>query len=310
MTAIAGDPDGGPPAQRPDPKAKRFTVRHVSTYRYAEPVGFGEHRMMFRPRSSHDLRLVAMDLAITPAPARLHWLHDVFDNSVAIARFAETATELRFDSRVTLEHVETALPDYALERHAARWPFAYTESEAFDLARGRHRQYLDPDVDAWARTFLPSAGATGTMALLRAVTLGIKTDFRYVRRIEKGVNHPADTLRHRSGSCRDFAVLMMEAVRSLGLAARFVSGYLFVPDGDTGQSGGATHAWLQVYLPGAGWVDFDPTNSIIGNRHLIRVAVAWDHRQALPLWGTWTGPPNAFLGLDVEVSVIEERSFQ
>ena len=293
-----------------EPKAKRFTVRHVSIYRYSEPVGFGEHRMMFRPRSSHDLRLVATDLTITPAPTQLHWIHDVFDNSVAIARFAETAEELRFDSRLTLEHVETALPDYALESHAARWPFAYTESEASDLAQGCYRQYPDPDVDAWSRTFLPREGSIGTMALLRAITLGIKSDFRYVRRIEKGVNHPADTLRHRSGTCRDFAVLMMEAVRSLGLAARFVSGYLFVPDGDTGHSGGATHAWLQVYLPGVGWVDFDPTNSIVGNRHLIRVAVAWDHRQALPLWGTWTGPPHAFLNLDVEVSVIEERPFQ
>jgi transglutaminase-like putative cysteine protease len=144
------------------------------------------------------------------------------------------------------------------------------------------------------------------MALLRAMTLGIKSGFRYVRRSEKGVNHPAETLHHRSGSCRDFAVLMMEAARSLGLAARFVSGYIFVPDRDTTQGGGATHAWLQIYLPGAGWVDFDPTNSIVGNRHLIRVAVAWEHQQAVPLWGTWSGPAHAFQDLEVEVSVTQE----
>jgi transglutaminase-like putative cysteine protease len=310
MTEAEEARDGMSSAARAEPNAKRFTVRHVSIYRYSEPVGFGEHRMMFRPRASHDLRLVATDLAITPAPTQLHWLHDVFDNSVAIARFTGKADELRFDSRVMLEHVEMALPDYALERHALDWPFVYTESEASDLARGRLRHYPDPDVDAWARSFLPSRGTIGTMPLLQAITLGIKRDFHYVRRVEKGVNHPADTLKRRRGSCRDFAVLMMEAVRSLGLAARFVSGYLFVPDDDRGQSGGATHAWLQVYLPGAGWVDFDPTNSIIGNRHLIRVAVAWDHRQALPLWGTWIGPSSVFLGLDVEVSVVEERSFQ
>ncbi len=100
---------------------------------------------------------------------------------------------------------------------------------------------------------------------------------------------------------------MIDAVRSLGLAARFVSGYLFVPEHDAAQGGGATHAWLQIFLPGAGWVDFDPTNSIIGNRHLIRVAVAWDQHQALPLWGTWTGSPDSFCGLDVEVSVTEDR---
>jgi transglutaminase-like putative cysteine protease len=293
-------------ASRSGLEPQRFTVRHVSTYRYSEPVGFGEHRMMFRPRSSHDLRLVATDLTITPTPARLHWLHDVFDNSVAVASFAGTATELRFDSRVTLEHIEAPLPDYALERYAATWPFLYTDAEASDLVKARNRQYPDQEVDAWARTFLPPGGSIGTMALLRAMVLGIKDGFRYVRRVEKGVNHPADTLRQLSGSCRDFAVLMMEAVRSLGLAARFVSGYIFVPDCDATQGGGATHAWLQIYLPGAGWVDFDPTNSIVGNRHLIRVAVAWDHQQALPLWGTWTGMPHAFQRLDVEVSVTRE----
>ena len=123
-----------------------------------------------------------------------------------------------------------------------------------------------------------------------AMTLGIRHEFTYVRRPEKGVQRPEDTLRQRSGSCRDFALFMMEAVRSLGFAARFVSGYIFVPEATGGTvSGGATHAWMQVYLPGAGWVDFDPTNSMVGNRNLIRVAVAWDHGQALPLWGSYIG---------------------
>ena len=300
----------GASSQRSVLEPQRFTVRHVSTYTYSEPVGFGEHRMMFRPRSSHDLRLVATDLLISPTPSRLTWLHDVFDNSVAVASFDAQAAELRFESRVTLEHTETPLPDYSLERYAAIWPFIYTDAEASDLVKARNRQYPDRDIDAWARSFLPPDGAMGTMALLRAMTLGIKNTFRYVRRSEKGVNHPAETLQHRSGSCRDFAVLMMEAARSLGLAARFVSGYIFVPDHDATQGGGATHAWLQIYLPGAGWVDFDPTNSIVGNRHLIRVTVAWDHHQALPLWGTWSGAAHAFQALDVEVSVTQEPSLE
>jgi transglutaminase-like putative cysteine protease len=147
-----------------------------------------------------------------------------------------------------------------------------------------------------------------TMALLQSMTHAIRDQFTYQRRIERGVQTPDETLALRSGSCRDFALLMIEAVRSLGLAARFVSGYIFVPDQNPAGTvgGGATHAWLQVYLPGAGWVDFDPTNSIIGNRNLIRVAVAWDPADALPLWGTYTGPPGSFLGLDVTVSVSEE----
>jgi transglutaminase-like putative cysteine protease len=287
-----------------------LTVRHVTTYRYSEPVRFGEHRMMFRPRESHDLRLVSTRLDIAPRPSDLRWLHDVFDNSVAIATFDKAASELRFDSTVTLEHMETALPDYALSTRAHTYPFRYAEDERPDLVGALARQYPDDDISSWTAGFLKSPGSTTTMTLLDSMTRGIKEEFVYLRRSEKGVQRPAETLRRRSGSCRDFAVLMMEAVRSLGLAARFVSGYIFVPERREAAAvgGGATHAWMQAYLPGAGWVDFDPTNSIVGNRNLIRVAVAWDQRNALPLWGTFEGPASAFLGMDVEVSVIEETA--
>jgi transglutaminase-like putative cysteine protease len=284
-----------------------LTVRHVTIYRYAEPVRLGEHRMMFRPRESHDLRLVNTRLDILPRPAHLRWLHDVFDNSVAIATFGDATSELRFESNVTLEHLETALPHYALEIGAQTYPFHYPGDERPDLVSATMRRYPDHAVDRWAAQFLPATGSTGTMTLLHAMTHGIKQQFGYVRRTEKGVQSPGETLERGRGSCRDFALLMIEAVRSLGLAARFVSGYIFVPDLDHAASvgGGATHAWMQVYLPGAGWVDFDPTNSIIGNRNLIRVAVAWDPRQALPLWGTFFGSTSAFRGMEVEVSVTE-----
>ena len=245
-----------------------LTVRHVTTYRYSEPVRFGEHPMMFRPRESHDLRLVSTKLDILPRPASIRWLHDVFDNSVAIATFDAAASELRFDSTVTLEHIETALPDYALEIGAHSYPFHYSDDERPDILRPLARQYPSDDLGPWTARFLRSSGSTTTMGLLHSMTRGIKEEFVYVRRAEKGVQSPGETLGRRSGSCRDFAVLMMEAVRSLGLAARFVSGYIFVPEmtRDATVGGGATHAWMQAYLPGAGWVDFDPTNSIVGNR--------------------------------------------
>ena len=283
-----------------------LTVRHVTTYSYSEPVQFGEHRMMFRPRASHDLRLLHSRLDIRPQPLELRWLHDVFDNSVAIATFGTAATELRFDSTVTLEHIETPLPDYALEAGARAFPFAYSDDERPDLTGALARQYPEDDLAPWTARFLAS-GRNTTMGLLQAMTRGIKDEYRYLQRVEKGVQSPGETLRRRSGSCRDFAVLMMEAARSLGLAARFVSGYIFVPDtAGSVVGGGATHAWMQAYLPGAGWVDFDPTNDIVGNRNLIRVAVAWDQRNALPLWGTFVGPPSCVRGMDVTVSVIEE----
>jgi transglutaminase-like putative cysteine protease len=282
-----------------------LTVRHSTIYRYGEPVGLGEHRMMFRPRASHDLRLIQTNLVITPQPAHLRWLHDPFDNSVAVAIFEGTTTELRLESTVTLEHFETSMPEYPLEDYARTYPFRYSDEDFPDLARALARHYPGESVSQWALQFLDPSDTTGTMKILRAMTSGIREQFIYTRRIEKGVQTPDETLRIGRGSCRDFAVLMMEAARSLGVAARFVSGYIFVPNRSGLAGGGATHAWMQAYLPGAGWIDFDPTNSIIGNRNLIRVAVAWGPGQVPPLWGTYSGSPGACLGMDVSVMVTE-----
>jgi transglutaminase-like putative cysteine protease len=290
---------------------RTLTVRHVSTYRYSRAVGLGEHWMMFRPRASHDLRLLSISLDIIPSPREVVWMHDVFDNSVAVARFRGKTRELRFESLVTIEHVETPRPDYRLLPEARTFPFEYDPDERPNLEPGILRRYPSARVDEWARSFLSkSAKPQGTMALLRAMVLGARRQLIYSRRVERGTQPPEETLERGSGTCRDFALLMIEAVRSLGLAARFVSGYIFVPESVFSNTvgGGATHAWLQVYLPGAGWIDFDPTNNIIGNRNLIRVAVAWDPAHALPLWGTFIGAASSFLGLEVTVSVTDETS--
>ena len=289
------------------PNLSVLTVRHITVYRYREPVRLGEHRMMFRPRASHDLKLLKTSLNILPNPSRLRWLHDVFDNSIAIAEFDGSTSELRFESIVTLEHSETTLPMYPLEEYAKYYPFTYSDEDIAILCRAMAHCYPSENVHRWARQFLDPSGSSGTMDLLRSMTLGIRKQLQYTRRTQKGVQSPDETLQSGRGSCRDFAVLLMEATRSLGVAARFVSGYIFVPGNDTSiTGGGATHAWMQAYLPGAGWIDFDPTNSIVGNRNLIRVAVAWSPEHVLPLWGTFTGSSNASLGMDVTVSVTEE----
>jgi len=287
-----------------------LTVRHVTTYRYRAPVAFGEHRMMLRPREGHDQRLFEARLDITPKPASLRWLHDVYGNSVAIARFAGRAKELVFDSEVRLDHRPHNALDFQIEDYARTFPFAYGMEEVPDLARSIERHWRDDEraVDRWARRFLRRDGPTGTLDLLEAMTHGIKRELTYIPRHERGIQDPAKTLKLGSGTCRDFAVLMMEAARSLGLAARFVSGYLYSPggDGEARVGGGATHAWARVYLPGAGWVEFDPTNGIVGNRDLIRVAIARDPAHALPLSGTWTGFPSDSLGMTVDVAVTSE----
>ncbi len=285
-------------------------VRHKTTYRYARPVELGEHRLMFRPRASHDLHLHRMTLDIRPRPISLRWVHDVFGNSVAFARFEGLTKELCFDSTLKLDHLPEAGPVFEMDEAARRYPFAYDGEDLPDLAPSMALQYPDEGgrIRKWARQFLhPAPGRTDSFVLLATMTSSVREQFRYIRREEMGVQDPIETLLRGSGSCRDFAVLMMEGVRTLGLAARFVSGYLYVPSRERGTvGGGATHAWVQVYLPGAGWVEFDPTNGIVGNRDLIRIAVARHPRQAIPLSGTYEGTREDSLGMKVEVAVTAE----
>jgi transglutaminase-like putative cysteine protease len=289
---------------------RRLKVSHVTTYDYANPVSFGDHRMMFRPRDSHDLTIISTYLGIAPEPTAVRWMHDLYGNSVAVASFDFEATQLRFESEIVLQHFESGEPDCPIEAYARSYPFRYAPDEIPDLSRAIELQYPDPlhTVGEWAKSFILTEGHTDTWELLGEITKAIRRSFTYVARDAEGIQTPAETLATGMGSCRDFAVLMMEAVRALGFAARFVTGYLYVPDkdGSGNVGGGATHAWTQVYLPGAGWVEFDPTNGIIGNRDLIRVAVARDPNHAVPLQGTWTGLPGDYLGMQVQVEVTAE----
>ena len=263
---------------------------------------------MLRPRDSHDLRLLNTALTLAPK-AKVRWYHDVFSNSVMIATFESDSDELRIDSRIRLAHYGNPAPERLLEPFAETYPFCYPSDQIADLSRTIERHYHDPKhlVDRWAKEFLRGRGSVGTTDLLLEITQRIRRDFAYAERTAHGTQSPVETLESRSGSCRDFALLMMETVRSLGLAARFVSGYLYDPAldgaGPATIGAGATHAWVQVFLPGAGWVEYDPTNGSVGGNNLIRVAVARDPSQAVPLQGTYTGAPEDFVSMDVEVVV-------
>ncbi len=283
-----------------------LTIHHTTLYRYQQPVSLGEHRIMMRPREAFDQRLLSARLVIDPEPSELRWLHDVFGNSVAVASFERGTARLTITSETTLEHAPLAQTQVDVEDYARLFPFTYSTEDMPDLLRSIERQHLDPGrvVDNWARAFVKDDASTGTIPLLTEIATSIKRDFTYVPRHEKGTQSPLETLKKRQGTCRDFAVLMIEAVRALGFAARFVSGYVYNPSRSEGVVGGGnTHAWVRIFLPGSGWVEFDPTNGIIGNRGLIRVAVARDPYQAVPLSGTWFGLPASFLGMDVTVDV-------
>jgi transglutaminase-like putative cysteine protease len=286
----------------------RVRVVHTTEYRYAEPVKLLEHRLMLRPRDSHDLRLNDATLGMTPRAAQTRWAHDVFGNSVSYVDFERDTDLLRIVSTLDLQHYPTET-DLPIDPAAETYPFSYAVEEVPDLARLIERHTADPErrVDAWARKFLNRRGPSRSMDVLVAMTEAIKADFRYEGREAEGTNTAAVTLGSGRGACRDFALLMMEAARVLGFAARFISGYLYdeslVVSAEPVVGGGATHAWCAVYLPGAGWVEFDPTNGLVAGHNLIRVSVARTPEQAVPIAGGFIGKPNDFLGLTVNVEV-------
>ena len=282
-----------------------LNIHHKTVYRFQQPVSLGAHRLMLRPRETRDLRLMSHTLAITP-DAVLTWAHDVFGNAVAIATFASMTDVLVIESDANILLNAAPWPVFDIAASAISYPFRYSDDERIDLGALAIEQYLDQAgrLRIWAQGFIRS-NPTDTLSLLKDLSLGVAAKINYQSREDEGTQPPAQTLDRGWGSCRDLAVLFAEAARSLGFGARLVSGYLYNPNSDrTGSAGaGSTHAWAEVYVPGAGWITFDPTNRSVGGLNLIPVAVARDIRQAMPVSGSFVGLTNAFLGMAVEVSV-------
>lgn len=308
-------------------------VEHVTTYRYNKPVELSPHRVMFRPRAGHDIRVLSSTLTVSPHSTQ-YWMQDVFSNSVAIVEPRVPADELALRGHFVIEHFGVKNLELPVAPEAEHYPFHYTDEDQLDLTPFLPPQYPEdqPLLRDWAAQFLPRRGTTRTRDILANINAAIRSDFQYQSRDAMGTQLPSETLNRRSGTCRDFALLMMEVVRGLGLAARFVSGYLYDQALDTPtppavrntglQQGarqgarqveshdeplivgaGATHAWLHVFLPGAGWVPYDPTNSLVGGTDLIRVAYTRKPEQAAPVSGSWFGAAQDFIGMDVSVSV-------
>ena len=288
------------------PKVK---IVHTTEYTYRNPVGLLRHKLMIRPDESHDLRLHSATLKVEPAPSGIYWKHDVFDNSICFLHWPKTLRTSRLSIVSTLDithHPDgPPLPVYSLDAAAERFPYAYAADELPDLAKFTEHQTPDSDgaVEAWARHAVSRVNSKKTLRVLDAMTHVFKEDFRYEVRHEEGTQTAAQTLALGSGTCRDFAVLMMEALRCFRLATRFVTGYLYDTTSGSTRGGGSTHAWCSVYLPGAGWVEYDPTNGLIAGANLIRVGVTRAAEQAIPISGGFVGNSDDPIGLHVDVSV-------
>jgi transglutaminase-like putative cysteine protease len=300
-------------------------VEHTTTYRYSKAVEFSEHRVAFHPRAAHDISVLHAELEVYPH-CKQRWIHDVFSNSIAVVEPLVPAQELSFRARFIVEHHGVKNLELPIAPEAKLYPFDYSTDDRADLSNFLLPQYPDDKevLLQWVARFLPERGRIHTRDILNNINEAIWNDFKYLPREAEGTQRPALTLQLKTGTCRDFALLMIEAARGLGLAARFVSGYIYDPILDSeslndaasidgheiaskdigGRVGsGATHAWLHIFLPGAGWIPFDPTNSISGGTDLIRVAYTRTPEQAAPVSGSWTGTKSDFLGMSVDVKV-------
>lgn len=280
-----------------------LNIRHKTTYRYREAVWLGPHRLMLRPRESRDVRLLSSTIEVVPA-ASIAWANDVFGNAVATVQFQEPAATLAIESRAAVELGASAWPVFDIAGSALRFPFFYSPEERIDLGPLALPQYLDPAgrLRGWAQGFVRGT-ETDTLALLKDMVAGAVAGIGYQSREEEGTQSPLDTLDRGWGSCRDFAVLFAEAARSLGFGARIISGYLYNQDRAAAAGAGSTHAWAEIFLPGAGWISFDPTHRAVGGFNLIPLAVGRVIGQVMPMTGTFLGRTDAYQGMSVEVEV-------
>jgi transglutaminase-like putative cysteine protease len=280
---------------------QRIRIKHLTAYVFSSAVTLNQHRLLIRPREGHDVRIESSKLHISPAFS-IKWQRDVFDNSLAVVNFQAVSTnKLTIESEVVILHYEQAPFDFLLEDYAVNYPFNYAIEEQADLLPYQQLIFVQDQtiIHQWLQQF--NYYGMNTFAMLMMFNQAISQQFRYQIREEPGVQSPAFTLQQMSGSCRDYATLLMEACRCLGLASRFVSGYLHAPATEVGNA--TTHAWVEVYLPGTGWKGFDPTSGeVIGNKH-IAVAVARNPEAVPPVSGSFIGSSLISVNLIVNVQV-------
>jgi transglutaminase-like putative cysteine protease len=279
---------------------QRLRIKHLTEYLFPTQVTLNPHRLLLRPREGHDVRIESSSLEITPA-YNIKWQRDVFDNSLAVVDFMERSDKLVIASEVVIQHYEQAPFDFLVEDYAVNYPFMYAVDEQMDLAVFQQLAFFNDQrtVNDWLLQL--ELYGMETFGMLVKLNQAISNQFSYQTREEAGVQSPAQTLALRSGSCRDYATLFIEACRCLGLASRFVSGYLHAAATEAGNA--TTHAWAEIYLPGAGWKGFDPTAGVVTSNQHIAVAVARNPETVPPVSGSFTGSGGVTPTMRVNVQV-------
>jgi len=287
----------------------RLRIRHETFYSYERPVAFAAHRLLVRPRDSHAIRVVDAVLTVSP-PGDTRWVYDALGNSVCCFTPGGESTGLSIVSELVIERYPADLADLRIDDPQTATPIVYAPQDRAVLA-----PFIDPatedaegDLLRWLRDQVGSPHEPALAFLLR-LNQTIHDSFEYQARDLGAAQEPSHTVKLGAGTCRDFAWLMVEALRRLGYAARFVTGYLYSPGTGDIRGAGATHAWCEVFLPELGWTEFDPTNALAESGDLIPVAVARTPPEAAPISGAIYGDPGD-TSLTVHVDVRPADSLQ
>ena len=279
-----------------------LSIRHETRYSYERPVSFGTHRLLVRPRDSHAIRLTDASLTLSPL-GDVRWAYDALGNSVCFFSPMGEATELLVVSHLTIERYPAQLGTARPEDPLTLTPVVYDRTDRLLLTPFMEPVTEDPAAELlrWVRSLADQPGERALDFLLR-LNSHIHQTFTYSARYAPGTQTPDQTVQWGSGTCRDFAWLMVEALRRLGFAARFVTGYLFSQANLEVRGAGATHAWCEVFLPDLGWIEFDPTNGLAESSDLIPIAVARTPDEAAPISGALNGDPG-YSQMEVHVDV-------
>jgi transglutaminase-like putative cysteine protease len=281
-------------------------IDHITEYRYRKSVGLTPHRLRLHPRGLPGLRILRSELRIHPGEHTLRWSLDAEGNVIGLVTFPNESDRLRIASTLLLEQQITNPFDFLLEGRALRLPLSYDE---------RERQFLTPflqssdpesarEISLLLEPFLRGVSARDlTLDFLTAFNRAIPALFRYSLRHEPGVQTAEETITRREGTCRDFAHLFIESVRTAGLAGRYVSGYLCSSPGSTRED--HTHGWCEVYLPGAGWRGFDPTNGVLAGAHHVAVATSLLAGDIPPVEGSYCGEDDLMAAHEVTICARE-----
>ncbi len=283
---------------------RRIEITHNTRYEYAEPVAFNTHKLHIRPREGHDVRIESSQLTISPT-YQIRWERDIYSNSLALVDFLDKSEALDITSNVVVQHYGAQPLDFGMEESAQSYPFHYNPMEQVDLIP--YQMAVFPRdyqvVQKWMEKIYKPGKLVSTINLIETLNKTIVSDFEYTVREEPGVQSPLQTMTKGSGSCRDLAALFIESCRVLGLAARFVSGYLLQAGANTTDHHGHTHAWSEVYLPGSGWWGFDATSGLLVAEDHIAVA-HHRHPEAIPpVSGSYIGRPEPLPNMHVSVDV-------